>query len=132
MLVIVEGKLTGKGRPRFYRGHAVTPKATRDYEKRVVNCYIAQDGTLYDTPVRVNIVAYKKIPKSYTKKRIKAIQEGIEQPTSKPDLDNICKIILDALNGVAYKDDTQVVRLAISKKYTESTERIEFEVKEYK
>lgn len=132
MTVIVEGKLTGKGRPRFFKGHAVTPQATRDYEKKVVNCYMAQNGTLYDTPVRVNITAYKKIPKSYTKKRVREILEGIEKPTSKPDVDNICKIILDALNGVAYKDDTQVIRLSISKKYTESTERVEFEVKEYK
>lgn len=131
-MIVVEGKLTGKGRPRFYRGHAVTPKITRDYEKRVVNCYLAQSGVLYETPVRVNIIAYKKIPKSYTKKRINLIQQGIEQPVSKPDIDNICKIILDALNGVAYKDDTQVIRLAISKKYTEGIERIEFEIKEYK
>ena len=105
---------------------------TKNYEKRVVNCYLAQDGTLYETPVRVNITAYKGIPKSYTKKRTKAILDGIEQAVSKPDVDNICKIILDALNGVAYKDDTQVIRLSISKKYTESTERVEFEVKEYK
>lgn len=130
--VIVEGKLTGKGRPRFYKGHAVTPKNTKDYEKRVINCYLEQDGTLYETPVRVNITAYKGIPKSYTKKRTKAILEGTEQAVSKPDVDNICKIILDALNGVAYKDDTQVIGLSISKKYTESTERVEFEVNEYK
>ncbi len=132
MIVTVEGKLTGKGRPRFFRGHAVTPKATKDYEKRVVNCYMAQDGALYETPVRVNITAYKKIPKSYTKKRTELIRQGIEKPISKPDVDNICKVILDALNGVAYKDDTQVIRLSITKKYTESDERVEFEVKEYK
>ena len=131
-MVIVEGKLTGKGRPRFFRGHAVTPAATRDYEKKVKIEYEKQGGKLFETPVRVNITAFKKIPKSYSKKRRKAILDGIEQPVTKPDVDNICKIILDALNGVAYKDDTQVIRLAISKKYTESTERIEFEVKKYK
>lgn len=131
-MVIVEGKLTGKGRPRFFKGHAVTPQATRDYEKKVKNEYEKQQGKLFEVPVRVNIVAYKKVPKSYTKKRAELIRNGIEQPVNKPDIDNICKIILDALNGVAYKDDTQVIRLAISKKYTESTERVEFEVKEHK
>lgn len=131
-MIIVEGKLTGKGRPRFFRGHAVTPSATKDYERRVKIEYERQGGQLFETPVRVNITAFRKIPKSYTKKRTKAILEGIEQPVSKPDVDNICKIVLDALNGTAYKDDAQVIRLSISKKYTESDERIEFEVKEYK
>ena len=94
--------------------------------------YERQCGHLFEVPVKINITAYKKVPKSYTKKRTELIRNGIEQPVNKPDIDNICKIVLDALNGVAYKDDTQVIRLAISKKYTESTERIEFEVKEYK
>lgn len=131
-MIIVEGKLTGKGRPRFFKGHAVTPKNTREYEKKVKAEYNNQGGQLFEAPVRVNITAFKKIPKSYPKKRIRAILAGIEQAVSKPDVDNICKIILDALNGTAYKDDTQVVRLVISKKYTESDERVEFEVKEYK
>ena len=131
-MIVVEGRLTGKGRPRFFKGHAVTPQATRDYEKKVKTEYERQGGELFEVPVRIKITAYKKVPKSYTKKRTELIRNGIEQPVNKPDIDNICKIVLDALNGVAYKDDTQVIRLAISKKYTESTERIEFEVKEYK
>ena len=41
------------------------------------------------------------------------------KPTKKPDADNIVKIICDALNGVAYKDDTQVVELDFKKVYGE-------------
>ena len=39
------------------------------------------------------------------------------RPTKKPDIDNIIKAVLDALNGVAYKDDTQVVQVMATKKY---------------
>lgn len=131
-MVIIEGKLKGKDRPRFFRGHAVTSQATREYEKRIKEEYTKQGGPLLETPVRVQIIAYKKIPKSYTKKQIAAIREGQTFPTSKPDLDNIIKILLDGLNGVAYKDDTQVIYVAAKKVFTEQEERLEFEVKEYK
>lgn len=40
-------------------------------------------------------------------------------PTIKPDTDNIAKIILDSLNGIAYKDDKQVIRLQVEKRYAE-------------
>ena len=44
---------------------------------------------------------------------------GRTLPTKKPDADNVMKIILDALNGVAYEDDRQIVALAIRKTYGE-------------
>lgn len=131
-MVIVEGKIKGKDRPRFFRGHAVTPEATREYEKLVKNSYIMQDGRLLETPVKVNITIFHKVPKSTSEKVLQEIREGIKQPVKKPDIDNVAKIILDSLNGVAFKDDTQVVKLSLMKKYTESAERVEFEVKEYK
>jgi len=40
-------------------------------------------------------------------------------PTIKPDTDNIAKSILDSLNGIAYKDDKQVVMLTVEKRYDE-------------
>ncbi|XZN30187.1 RusA family crossover junction endodeoxyribonuclease [Clostridium perfringens] len=56
------------------------------------------------------------------------MRDELEKPTKKPDVDNIAKIILDSLNGVAYKDDSQIVDLRIIKSYTEETERVEFEL----
>jgi len=47
---------------------------------------------------------------------------GCIYPTKKPDADNIAKIVLDALNGVAYTDDTQVVNLSVQKRYGEVAE----------
>lgn len=125
-MIIVTGKIRGKARPRICRGHAFTPKDTVQYEKLVRECYKEQDGRYLEGSVRALIIAYYKIPKSYSKKRVQAIKDGLEKPTKKPDADNIGKIILDSLNGIAYKDDSQIVDLSVIKRYTEDDERVEF------
>lgn len=127
-MVIVEGKIRGKARPRICKGHAFTPKTTVDYENKVRECYIKQEGKYLEGSIKAIIKAYYKIPKSYTKKRVQAIKEGLELPNKKPDLDNIAKIILDSLNKIAFKDDSQVTELIVSKEYTEENERVEFEL----
>lgn len=125
-MVIVTGKIRGKARPRICSDHAFTPKDTVQYEKLVRECYKEQDGRYLEGSVRALIIAYYKIPKSYSKKRVQAIKDGLEKPTKKPDADNIGKIILDSLNGIAYKDDSQIVDLSVIKRYTEDDERVEF------
>jgi len=44
---------------------------------------------------------------------------GFARPKKKPDCDNIAKIICDALNGIVYHDDSQVVDLEIRKYYSD-------------
>ena len=129
--IIIEGKIKGKARPRFNTrtGHAITPKDTVQYENWVKMCYKEQQATKYlEGPLRALIVAYYKIPKSYTKNRVEAIRRGEEYPTKKPDLDNIAKIVLDSLNKIAYDDDAQIVELTVLKRYTEDVERVELEL----
>ncbi|MDM0721918.1 RusA family crossover junction endodeoxyribonuclease [Clostridium perfringens] len=58
------------------------------------------------------------------------MREGLEKPKKKPDADNIGKIILDSLNGIAYKDDAYVADFRVIKEYTEELERVEFELSE--
>ncbi|TBX13107.1 RusA family crossover junction endodeoxyribonuclease [Clostridium perfringens] len=120
------GKIRGKARPRICRGHAFTPKDTVEYENLVRDCYKKQDGRYLKGSIKALIIAYYKIPKSYTKKRVQVIREELEKPTKKPDANNIGKVILDSLNGVAYKDDSQIVELRVIKRYTEDDERVEF------
>lgn len=60
------------------------------------------------------------IPKSMTKKNRQLIEEGKLHPTKKPDLDNVAKIVLDSLNGIAYSDDSQIVKLNVEKHYSEN------------
>ena len=51
-------------------------------------------------------------------------------PTKKPDIDNIAKIILDALNKIAFKDDNQITKIEIEKKYAEE-EKVYVKIEEY-
>lgn len=129
-MVIVEGKIKGKARPRVFNGHAVTPKDTVTYENWVRVNYKDQCGKYLEGAIRARIIAYYKIPKSYSKKRIENILEGQEQPIKKPDADNIGKIILDSLNDIAFHDDSQIVELTIIKRWTQENERVEFELEE--
>ena len=67
--------------------------------------------------VCADITAYYSIPRSATKKRRALMEANEVRPTKKPDADNVSKIILDALNGLAYHDDSQVVELTVKKKF---------------
>lgn len=124
----IPGEPVGKGRPRFGRTknggvHTYTPDKTAKYESLVTRCYRAAIGyTVKHAPVGVEIDAYFTIPKSYSRKRVQDITEERELPMKKPDCDNIVKVILDALNGVAYTDDKQVVDVRCRKRYAKPGE----------
>ena len=117
----VEGKPVGKGRPRFKRmGKFVqtyTPEKTADYEKLVRLRFQNAGGMITDKPVKIEIVAFFAPPKSARKKDKIEMLANIILPTKKPDCDNIAKIILDALNKIAYVDDSQVVELIVKKRH---------------
>lgn len=133
-MIIVEGKIKGKARPRFSTktGRAFTPKDTISYENWIKFNYQEQEGRYLEGAIKARIEVYYKIPKSYTKKRILGIREGLEHPLKKPDSDNVAKIVLDSLNNIAFHDDSQVVELTVIKRWTEEVERIEFELEEIK
>ena len=120
----VEGKPQGKARPRFSRGHTYTPKTTVEYEKKIASAY---NGDMLCGALWLDVTAFFGVPKSYTKKQKEAIKNG-DLPQKKPDADNIAKVVLDALNGVAYEDDKQVVRVTISKVYSFEEEGLEIEI----
>lgn len=120
----VMGEPKGKGRPRFCRntGHAITPKDTVNYETLVKMEYTQACGEQMfpdDAMLDMRIKAYYSIPKSASKKRHAAMLSGDIRPTKKPDMDNVIKIIADALNKIAYRDDTQIVDCQVRKFYSE-------------
>lgn len=125
MKFYIKTKPKGKDRPRFVRrGNFVqtyTTKATKDYEETIKKAFLEQCKGQYDKeyigPIKVEIWAFFEPPKSYSnKKRI----ELIDTPHLKrPDSDNIGKIVMDSLNGVAWKDDSQVSDLIVHKYYDE-------------
>ena len=107
-----KGKVRGQGRPRFRRnGAAYETKEDRNYKLALRAAYLAQTNgaTFRDRPVAVYIDVYRALPKS----RPKRVE--FEPDTMKPDGDNIAKAVLDALNGLAFNDDAQVVALRVTK-----------------
>ena len=113
----VPGKPHGKERPRVINGHAYTPEKTKAFEQAVAWAYKAAGGKLFEGPVEVNATAFYDIPKNTSKKSRELMERGIILPMKKPDVDNVVKAVLDALNGIAYKDDNQVVRETGTKFY---------------
>ena len=121
----VPGTPVGKGRPRAARRGAglvmFTPGKTADYEALVAatagNAMRAHQ--LLDGPLEAVLDVRFPVPVSWSKaKRARALA-GVEWHTSKPDADNVAKAILDACNGVVFRDDSQIVILIATKAFSE-------------
>lgn len=135
----VPGEPQGKARPKVTRlknggSHTYTPDKTVAYEELIRLRYCdAADGFRFEAgkPLRMRVVAFYGIPKSKPKKTKTAMLLNRIRPTKKPDFDNIFKIICDALNGIAYADDAQIVEAQISKVFTSRDRpRVEVEISE--
>lgn len=119
---VVPGEARGKQRPRATRqGRVYTPAQTVNAEAYIkMLATNAMDGDPpMDGPLAAFFVVTVGIPSSWPKKRQEAARCGDLRPTSKPDLDNIVKLLCDAMNGIVYGDDKQIVSLTVSKFYGE-------------
>ena len=99
-----------------------TPDKTAAYENLVKLEFQRQCGDSRFTDdefLDMRIFAFYGIPKSASKKKAKLMKDKIIRPTKKPDMDNVVKVIADSLNGVAYKDDTQIVDAMVRKFYSD-------------
>ena len=103
------------------------PKKTKDYQKKIQTKFkqemerAKQELPLFKKGEEVELIVYagKRIPKSYTKKQTEEILKNGRKPATKPDVDNYAKIVMDALNGLAYKDDNQVSTILVKKMYVQ-------------
>lgn len=130
----VPGEVVGKARPRMntYTGKAYTPTKTKNYEYGIRQWFVLNYPRFeqIENRVKVTIIAYFDIPKSTSKKKMVEMLNGNISPTKKPDIDNITKIILDAMNKFAFKDDTQVTKLEVEKKYAD-VPKVYVKIEEY-
>lgn len=131
---IVPGAPYGKGRPRFRNvgqfQQPYTPEKTVTYENLIKLEYERQcHGMRYgkEDALGMLITAYKPIPSSASKKKLRLMLDRLIFPGKKPDWDNIGKIICDALNGIVWKDDAQIVDGRVVKLYAEQP-RVEVEI----
>lgn len=131
----VLGEPKGKARPRFSRYGVYTAADTVTYERFVaVECCAAMSAedhihaTDPEKHYKLTVTAFFGIPKSFTKAKTIMAKNGQILPNKKPDGDNILKIICDALNGVAWVDDKQVVDMRVIKKYSADGGCVEVEI----
>lgn len=123
----IPGEPCAQGRPRFSTigGYvkAIDPAKSRNqkaFVKYLATTAAKQQGWTYtDLPLYVEIIAYMGIPKSKPKKWRTAAIRGQERPTKKPDVDNLFKLVTDALSGVIYADDKQIASCRVQKWYSE-------------
>ena len=114
----VPGKPKGKGRPRFSGGHAYTPKETKQAEEEIAWYYRQEaQGKVFDGPICMQVRMVFPIPKRATVAEKERMRCGEIKPLIKPDADNCLKLCADALNGVAWSDDKQIVYAAVMKGY---------------
>lgn len=113
----VLGEVVGKERPRFAQGHTYTPKKTKDYEIMIKNTFRCKCSYLSKKALRIKILAYFSVPKSASKAKKEKMLRNELICTKKPDFDNIAKIVCDALNNVAYYDDSQITESIVMKRW---------------
>lgn len=100
----VPGIPVGKARPKVTMHGTFTPKKTRDYERKILECWSQQSGVRFGerVPLRMKIICYFPVPKSASKKQK---SQMLGRPHIKrPDTDNIIKSVSDAIQDKMVKD----------------------------
>ena len=132
--VIIPGEPKGKGRPRatVIHGHArvYTPATTASYENLVRLCFLEQNADAKPTNKAVSLEVKFKFglnksdynSKGEPNKHGKAKLQGTEFHKKKWDVDNLLKSVMDGLNGVAYTDDCNVIKVTAEKSFSEKPE----------
>jgi Holliday junction resolvase RusA-like endonuclease len=114
------GQPRGQGRPRFNRQiGAYKSSEDKAYERALCMAYWEKHSGKrpLEGPLTIKITAVFPIPKSKPKREQELMRSGEIKPTCKPDMDNIQKSVLDALNKVAFPDDKAVTWLIGKKVY---------------
>ncbi len=113
---IIPGEPVAKGRPRLTTvngfARAYTPKKTANYEALVALAAQEAGCPMFEGPVHVSIRAIWQCPKGQERK---TTPRPTEWKTTKPDADNCGKCVCDGLNGIAWRDDSQVAQLTVVK-----------------
>ena len=116
-----KGKPVAKERPRFAGGRVYTPARTLHFEEEIANEYLMaakKNNGLYEGPVSIHMTVYHKVPVSWPKWRRREALMGEMHVTTKPDLDNVLKSVMDGLAGVAYKSDKQVDYISATREWS--------------
>ena len=119
VIVTIPGRPTAKGRPRFARGRAVTPQATRDAEATMAQYMRLACPEPLAGPLDLRVWFEFRRPDSWPKAERDRVDEHEDESwyQGRPDLDNLVKLALDSANGILFADDAQIVHLEADKVY---------------
>lgn len=126
----VYGEPVPKSRPRVTRNHTYTPARTVNQEKKIAMAYKSvYRGFMFakGVPLRLEVDFYVGVAKSDSKKLKQKKMCGDIRPTKVPDLDNEQKLVQDALNQVAFYDDSQIVE-SVGRKFYSDNPRTEIKI----
>jgi len=122
----IDGEPIAKGRVRSFKlpnGQIrhYTPKETVHYEN-LVRLFFSHakpgDWIPHDGPVEMLVIAYFSIPKSWPRWKKRLAESERMKACCRRDWDNVGKVVSDALNEIAYKDDRQVTDPTVMKRYS--------------
>lgn len=101
----------GNGKVRF------TPKKQRSHTGVIKHFAMEamRSRDIEEGPLSVTVTTSYPIPKSWSKKK----KKSVIFKTSKPDVDNLAKLVMDACNGIVWRDDAQIAVLVTQKSYTD-------------
>lgn len=137
----VVGEPVAQARPRIVRTKSgirgIDPAKSKNYKTWVKFCALnafrkletKNTKKLLKSPLKVKLLIYRSIPKSDNKKLKNKKQNNDVLPTVKPDIDNVFKAVTDALTGIIWQDDKQIVNAEIAKRYSDIP-RVEVEIEE--
>lgn len=118
LTIHVPGDIRGKGRPRFGNERTYTDSKTLNAEAWVRHCAVQAVGSpCLEGPLSLVMNVTVGIPASWSKRKQADALAGLVRPTGRPDCDNQLKLASDALNGIVWKDDAQLVDVTIVKRY---------------
>lgn len=125
LTITIPGEMRGKGRPRFStrngRPVAFTDSRTANAETWVRACAAGVvTGAPLEGPISLRVEIGVPVPASWSKRKRADALAGAVWPTAKPDLDNVLKLVGDALNGIVWRDDKQIVRAEVVRRYVEA------------
>ncbi len=120
--IIVPGRPTGKARPRIVKGRAFTPRATELAENEIRRAWQEAGQPRLEGALAVLVTLRVTRPRGHFNAKGELNAEGLRNPhpaRQKPDVDNALKLVMDALNGCAWRDDVQVVDATVVRRWDE-------------
>jgi Holliday junction resolvase RusA-like endonuclease len=127
----LDGPPRGMHRPRVdmrgQRPHVHTEKADEQAMNDIGNAWLDAGSPRLEGPLAISVVMEVARPKGHYRGGRR--EDGVLSPTGeravfpagkKPDVDNAAKLIMDALNGRAYRDDSDVIMLRVERRWSAS------------